>query len=213
MLREQPQREARERTRPDLIREPSGVPAHARQLMQLQQQAGNRAVGGIVQRLRGAPVQRKHVGTSYAGAYDANEVREMLNASQGRAGSKGAPGHVREHVKDAAETRTYAQTEQKTKSCFVNDAQQNVAVTSALNSSTGQAELARFDTEPQTSRVVISNVGIDVVNAWQSTWDAAANKSSRSKKIRPTKATTIVDRLPALSRPELHVQTSYPVHG
>ena len=92
MLREQPQREAEERTRPDLIREPSGVPAHARQLLQLQQQAGNRAVGAIVQRLQGAPVQRKHVETAYAGAYDANEIREMLNASQGRAGSKGAPG-------------------------------------------------------------------------------------------------------------------------
>ena len=82
------------------------MPTQAMHFLRLQQQAGNHAVGAIVQRLRGAPVQRKHVEASYAGAYDANEVREMLNASQGRAGSTGAPGHVREHVKDASGTRT-----------------------------------------------------------------------------------------------------------
>jgi hypothetical protein len=205
LIREHQQREATERPRPRPSRERSGVAAPARHLLQLQQRAGNRAVSGVL--------QRKHLTTSYAGAYDANEVRAMLNASQGRAGSTGAAGHVREHVKDAAETREYARTEQKTKTCFVNDAQQNVAVTSALNSSYGQTQLARLDAEPGTNRVVISDVGIDAVNAWRSTWDAAAAAAAKSKRIRPAKATMIVDRLPTLTRPELHVQTSYPVPG
>ena len=165
----------------------------------LQRQAGNRAVSEIV--------QRKHFEATYYGAFDGNEVRAMLDASQGRPGSKGAVGHVREHVKDAAETKAYAESEQKTKTCFVNHAQQNVAVTSALNSSTGQKELARFDADPNLDRVVISNVGIDAVNAWQSTWDAATSHGSKSKRVRPIKATTIVDRLAGLavrgSRPDV----------
>ena len=167
-----------------------------------------------IQRMSGeGTAQLKHVTETYAGNYDGNEVRDMLNDSQGRNGSTGAAGHVREHVADAAGTQAYAQAENKMKTCFVNDAQQNNAVTSGLNSSTGQAELAKFDGPGPPNRVVISNVAIDQVNAWQSKWDAATAKALKSKKIHATKATLIVDRIVGLVKPEIHVQTAYPNDG
>ena len=161
-----------------------------------------------------AVAQLKHTAEKYEGKYDGNEIREMLDASQGRAGSTGAAGHVREHVQDAAGTRDYAKNEKKMKTCFVNDSQQNKAVVSALNTSTGQAELKKFDAGASApERVIISNVAIDQVNAWQSKWDPDKQDSTKAKQIHATQATVIVDRLATLARPEIHVQTAYPLDG
>lgn len=168
-------------------------------ILDLQRQAGNAAVVQLL----GEPVQRQ---AAFARRYGKLDVKALLDASQGRAGSTGAVGHVREHVRDGAGTLAYAKAEQKLKTCYVNNSQQEEAVRDALNSTTGQSQLASLDSDVTKKRVVISNVVTGAYNAWQ-----AEATSARARKIRVSAATVIVDRLPALAAGTPHVQTAYPV--
>jgi hypothetical protein len=211
------------------------TPANSISIQRLQATAGNQVVVEMLRRSQaqhdggatpvapisanpvGGLVRRKREAGTYKGTFDGNQMRIILDDSQGRDGTTGAAGHVREHVKDASETRVYAKAEQKMKTCFVNDAQQNVGTKEALNTSAGQTELAKLDTLA-TNRVVIKDALISRVNAWQSEWDAAANDSKPAAKIHATKMTVIVDKrfgnpLAVPGAPEVHVQTSYPQDG
>jgi Domain of unknown function (DUF4157) len=170
---------------------------------------GNRAVAPALQR-------KRQPGT-FAGTFNGNEVRAILDASEGRHGSTGAVGHPRQHVSDAAGTRAYAQQAHRMKTCFVNDAQQNQATAAALNTGYGQGQLAQLD--GGTVRVSIGDVSVEgTFNAWQSEWDPAKNTAKAAKRIRITKMTVVVDRragspVANLAAPGIHIQTAYPQDG
>jgi hypothetical protein len=158
-------------------------------------------------------MQAKRVSTSFVGTFNANEVRAMLDSSQGRNGSTGATGHVREHVKNNLATEAYARDARKTKSCFKTNGQQNQAVKNALNTSYGQGQLQQFDATQPATRVVIANAATGGVSGWVSEWNETKGRAGRAKNCNITKMTVVVDRLAGLTRPELHVQTAYPVKG
>jgi hypothetical protein len=158
-------------------------------------------------------VQPQRVAGTYAGKFTStNETKAILDASDGRKSpTTGAVGPARGHVADKAGTTQLAQQEKKTKTCYVNNAQQDRAVKEALDTNFGQAQLAVLDTKPAPYRVVIANTATGKRNANKSIWDAVKKVAKTAKQIHTTQMTLIVESDPALPSPDLHIQTAYPL--
>jgi hypothetical protein len=163
---------------------------------------------------RPGSIQMKRSAGKYAGTFSTtHETKAILNASEARKSPvTAAIGHPRsQHVNNANETFRLARQEKKTKTCYVNDAQQDHAVKEALNTAAGQAALAELDNKPVPHRVVIKAVATGVRNSYRAVWDPAKGAPKPAKKITTSTMTLIIDSGVALPAPDFHIQTAFPL--
>jgi hypothetical protein len=181
------------------------TPLTTGRVLALQRTAGNAAVSRLLATQR-LPVQRAG-GTTYKRKFSSTTLTDILNASEGRAGSTGAAGHPRsQHVGSREQTLAVAKAEGKKKTLYRSPTTQDQAAAGALNSPSGQSELARLDADPTLNRVIVKAAPTHPVQVW-----VATPTSVEAEKATASNTTIIVDRLPGLAAPEIHVQTCYPV--
>lgn len=156
----------------------------------------------------------------YDMVYNESKTKTILNDSEGRASPlNNQIGHPRQHLGNWKKAWKYAEMQGTTKSIFTAKAQQDKAVSAALQSTAGRTALGRLDLNPNNvTRARIINVdtgysaSVKVAKAKKKKGAPQGDvKSWKYYDSQTSNVTVIVDSMGTNTNGEIHIQTAFPL--